>query len=357
LTRARSRLHVSAVAGEDEQPSRFLDELDPIDGERPIRRPERGLHLSELVAELRAVVTDPEAGDEVRAHAADGLAELAAAGVAGADPDSWWGIHDLSDRRGLIEPDQLARVSPSKIDAFHRCALKAFLDSHGAQEDDSAKAALGSALHEIAELADASADLAELETMMDARWSGLDFGAPWYDRVERKRASVMLDRLSSWLTSSRTELGLVARELDFRVEVGDVELAGQVDRLEVDRDGRPVVIDLKTSKTPVSVGDLAEHLQLSAYQVAIEAGGFVDAVPVTDPGGARLVELGSSRKEIERAQPPLPQAPDPLLIRRVIADVGALQRGHEFGARVNSYCPMCSARRICPAQQGQQVTQ
>ena len=31
--------------------------------------------------------------------------------------------------------------------------------------------------------------------MMDERWSGLDFGAQWYERVERKRASAMLDRL------------------------------------------------------------------------------------------------------------------------------------------------------------------
>ena len=358
-TRARHRLHVSAVAGEDEQPSRFLDELDPIDstnGERPIQRPERGLHLSELVAELRAVVTDPDAASELREHAATGLAELATAGVSGADPDTWWGVAELSDERGLIDSDESARVSPSKIDAYDRCALKAFLDSYGASEDDSAKAALGSVVHEIAELADASGDLVELEAMMNARWAGLDFGAPWYDRVERKRASVMLERLSTWLTTSRRDLQLVARELDFRVELDDVVLSGQVDRLEVDADGRPVVIDLKTSKTPVAAADLADHLQLAAYQVAIEAGGFLQVVGSAESGGAALVELGSPRKDIEKRQPPLDQAEDPSRIHRVIADVGALQRGHRFDATVNSFCPMCSSRRVCPAQQGRQVT-
>ena len=243
------------------------------------------------------------------------MAELAAAGVSGADPDSWWGVGELSDERGLIDADESARVSPSKIDAYNRCALKAFLDSYGASEDDSAKAALGSAVHEIAELADASGDLLELEAMMDARWAGLDFGAPWYDRVERKRASVMLERLSTWLTSSRRDLRLVARELDFRVELDDVVLSGQVDRLEVDAEGRPVVIDLKTSKTPVSPADLAEHLQLAAYQVAIEAGGFAEVVGSDESGGAALVELGSPRKDIEKRQPPLDagarSGPDP----------------------------------------------
>ncbi|MBN9620484.1 MAG: ATP-dependent helicase, partial [Actinobacteria bacterium] len=44
-TRARRRLVVTAVAGDEEQPSRLLDELDPTDGDRPLTRPLRGVHL------------------------------------------------------------------------------------------------------------------------------------------------------------------------------------------------------------------------------------------------------------------------------------------------------------------------
>jgi superfamily I DNA/RNA helicase len=70
-TRARERLMVSAVRGEDEQPSRFLDELDPgpagaggslVDAPRPVTRPSRALVLAELVGELRRAVCVP-AGD------------------------------------------------------------------------------------------------------------------------------------------------------------------------------------------------------------------------------------------------------------------------------------------------------
>ncbi len=53
-TRARRRLVVSAVSGEEEQPSRFLDELDPIDGDRPLTAATRGVHLRGLV--VRAAV-------------------------------------------------------------------------------------------------------------------------------------------------------------------------------------------------------------------------------------------------------------------------------------------------------------
>ena len=42
------------MAGEEQQPSRFLDELDPVDGDRPLTPPLRGVHLGALVAELRA---------------------------------------------------------------------------------------------------------------------------------------------------------------------------------------------------------------------------------------------------------------------------------------------------------------
>ncbi|MGE3254019.1 ATP-dependent helicase, partial [Pseudonocardia sp.] len=62
-TRARRTLLVSAVQGEDEQPSRFLDELDPVPAgqeDRPVHRPSRALVLAELVGELRRAVTEPD---------------------------------------------------------------------------------------------------------------------------------------------------------------------------------------------------------------------------------------------------------------------------------------------------------
>ena len=55
-SRARSKLLISAVRGEDEQPSRFLDEIESsAEDERKLHRPQRGLVLAELVGELRRV--------------------------------------------------------------------------------------------------------------------------------------------------------------------------------------------------------------------------------------------------------------------------------------------------------------
>src|SRR5207248_2480847 len=77
ITRARQRVIVTAVSGEEEQPSRFLDELDPLPDERTYGLIPRGVHLPSVVAELRAVVTDP--GDPRGREAAAALAQLAAA--------------------------------------------------------------------------------------------------------------------------------------------------------------------------------------------------------------------------------------------------------------------------------------
>ncbi|HEX6872075.1 MAG TPA: ATP-dependent helicase, partial [Micromonosporaceae bacterium] len=118
-TRARRTLLVTAVdptgtgSGGEEQPSRFLSELrvpamvrDSDDQAEPpagaessegsvsagvLRRP---LTLPALVAELRNTVTDADAPDPLRLAAASQLARLAEAGVAGADPDEWWGLRD-----------------------------------------------------------------------------------------------------------------------------------------------------------------------------------------------------------------------------------------------------------------------
>ena len=46
----------------------------------------RGLHLTDLIAELRRVVTDPAVPERTAELAAAQLARLAAAGVAGAHP-------------------------------------------------------------------------------------------------------------------------------------------------------------------------------------------------------------------------------------------------------------------------------
>ncbi len=354
VTRARERLVVTAVAGDDEQPSRFLDELDPCDGDRPLTPPQRGVHLPGVVAELRAAACDPGTPDAVRETAAGELARLAAADVPGADPATWWGLAELSDRGPVADPERPVPVSPSRIDAFLRCEVRALLQSVGGRDGDAVSAALGVLVHDIAATSPAEAEVTELERRLDERWATLDFGARWFAANERVRATGILTRLAEWLHASRRELSLVAVEEPFSVEVGDALLSGRVDRLERDAAGRLIVVDLKTGKSKPSPAEVLEHPQLAAYQLAVTAGAFPGEG--SRSGGAVLVQL-AAKGDVEQRQGPLGAAGDPDAIATTVAAIAQRLRGGEFTAIANSLCRHCDLRTSCPLHnEGRQVT-
>jgi superfamily I DNA/RNA helicase/RecB family exonuclease len=354
-TRARERLVVTAVTAEDEQPSRFLDELDPVDGERPLTPAKRGTHLSGLVAELRSVVCDPAAPEAERRLAAGELARLAAAGVRGADPDSWWGLPPLSDDAPHLDPTKPVPISPSRIEAFGKCELRALLQDLGARDGDTLSASLGTLVHEVAAEIGPDTTVEEIEAMLDERWRTLEFRADWHARNERERVTGVLGVMLRWLVASRAEgLELVAPEQEFRAPAGDAVLAGRVDRLERDDEGRLVVIDLKTGRSRVRADDVPVHPQLAAYQLAVELGGFGEG---ERSGGARLVQLAAAGRDPEQRQPPLTEAEDPTWIRTEVDRVASRLRGSQFSATVHAGCGHCDLSACCPLYpDGRQVT-
>jgi RecB family exonuclease len=215
-------------------------------------------------------------------------------------------------------------------------------------------ASLGTLVHEIAATAPPGATQHELEEMLDQQWAALDFGATWFARNERGRASRILEVLLDWLVASRADLELVGIEKPFRAQVGDALLTGQVDRLERDDDGRLVVVDFKTSKSRVKADELPVYPQLGAYQLAVESGGFGEGERT---GGARLVQLANPSGGAEQRQDSLAEADDPDWIRAEVGYVAARMRGAEFTARANSYCGNCDLQKCCPLYPaGRQVT-
>jgi ATP-dependent exoDNAse (exonuclease V) beta subunit len=351
-TRARNRLVVTAVSGEDEQPSRLLDEVDPLDGERPLTQALRGVHLPGLVAELRAVACAPDEPEPQRRAAASELARLSHAGVAGADPDEWWGLAELSTDAGVA--DVPVRVSPSRVESFLSCELRALMKDLGVADDKAIAASLGIVVHDLASRAPDDQSLEEFERQLQDVWDDIDFGASWFAANERARASTMLERLVSWLRASREQLTRLAVEQDFSVEVGDAIIAGRVDRLERDADGGLVVVDLKTGKSKPRDTEMQAHPQLGTYQLAIEHGAFAEHG--TTAGGAVLVQLGASGRSVEQWQLPLAQSDDPQWARRAVDHVAARMQGSEFDAIENSRCHLCEVRTCCPLQvQGRQV--
>ncbi|HTK64950.1 MAG TPA: ATP-dependent DNA helicase [Pseudonocardia sp.] len=369
-TRARDTLLVSGVRGEEEQPSRFLDELEPTpeaenDGVRPVSRPPRALVLAELVGELRRAVCGPDSGADPgrRVRAAVQLARLAEAGVPGAHPDSWYGLAETSTDDPLRDPDQPAPVSPSDVEKIMKCPLRWALERHGGDDGAALPSVTGTLVHALVQASAGGAGEAEIEQALRQAWAGVDAGAPWFSRRELDRVRGMLSGFRRWFDESRAGadrpgLTQVAVEQDVELALAAgpegpaLLLRGRVDRLEVDAEGRPVIVDVKTSKTAVSKDEAAVHPQLAVYQLAAALGAFGEVLDgrVAQPGGGRLLFLAdrsAKGQAKERFQPGL--APEELdQWRQELHSCAAATRSAAFEARENGDCERCPVRTSCP---------
>ncbi|RNI21061.1 ATP-dependent helicase [Flexivirga caeni] len=352
VTRASARLLVTAVRSEDEQPSPYLDLVDPLDRPdnpdalREFTEVARPTTLSAVVAELRQELA--VGAGEQRTRAAAQLARLAAAGVRGADPAQWWALRELTDDRPLRAPDQRVQVSPSRVESFGECGLRWLLTSAGGEGPDVGAAALGTLVHEVAqEFADS--DPEAMAAALDERWARLGLGDSWVSEQQRTTAQQMLTRLVGYLDEARAQgWAPVGVEIPFDVLVGRAHLTGRVDRLE-QRDGRLRVIDLKTGSSKPTAAELETNPQLGAYQVAIAEGGFEQG---TTSGGAALVQVGKAagKTAATQVQAPLEEQTEPRWAYQLIEETADGMSAATFTAQLNKRCRTCAVRKSCPLQ-------
>ena len=373
VSRARELLVCTAVSSEDDQPSSFLDFVAPLGPEeerRPFTQVERPMTLRALVAELRQhAQLDGTAQAE---EAARVLAHLAAEdpAVAGAHPDSWWGLAPLTSSEAVVPPGGTVSVSPSKVETVQKSPLDWFVQAAGGEPATDFARSLGTLVHAIAQdMPDASG--AEYVAELVRRWPALGMKDNWEGRLDFQRAETMVRKLAQYVLSMRGEgRSLLGVEQDFEVALGHVVvdeaspreavLRGQVDRLEIDGEGRLVVVDLKTGKRQPGKDDLARHPQLGAYQAAVLAGGF-DAAEGSDgglSGGAVLAQLGTGaiNPAIQQQEPLDPQENWAL---DMVKEAAAVMGGKEFiarhdpakgshgghGCRLPEVCPLCARGR------------
>ena len=363
VTRARKRLVVTAVGGDDteERPSRFLNELLPgaIEQSRLDERT-RWLSLPALVADLRSVVADPSRPEALRRAAAGHLARLARAGVRGARPDNWYAITALSDAGPAFAGDEQITISPSQVETFTTCGLRWLLASAvGAREGGPDEySTMGKVVHAVAEMAGADDGIDEVHVAerLDEIWNDLEFRSTWYSEKQREQAARMVDKFLAWHRDNPNEV--VALEESFKVDLGRVVIKGRIDRAERDRQGRAVIIDVKTSSTAVPEDELARHPQLGVYQYAVMLGAF-ERHGLIEPGGAKLVQVGRAAfatRAREQVQPPPSQDEDPEWPKKLVEVVATGMAGDVFRARANDKCRTCPVRSCCPVHdEGGQV--
>jgi len=370
VSRARELLVCTAVSSEDDQPSSFLDFVAPLGpGEetRVFTQVERPMTLRALVAELRQHAQLDGKDSAQAEEAARVLAHLSSAepAVAGAHPDSWWGLAPLTSAEAVVPPGETVSVSPSKVETVQKSPLDWFVQAAGGEPATDFARSLGTLVHAIAQdMPDASGS--EYVAELVHRWPALGMKDNWEGRLDFERAEAMVRKLAQYVLSMRGEgRSLLGVEQDFEVALGEVVvdqaapreavLRGQVDRLEVDDEGRLVVVDLKTGKRQPGKDELSRHPQLGAYQAAVLAGGFDAAQGGRGlSGGAVLAQLGTGAKNpaIQQQEPLDPQENWAL---DMVKGAAAVMGGSEFiarhdpakgshgghGCRLPEVCPLC----------------
>ena len=418
-TRARRRLIATAVADQDTVPSRFLFELAGSVDELPAGWPveldgsqRRGLHLTDLIAELRRVVTDPLVPARTGQLAAAQLARLAAAGVAGAHPRDWYGLADRSTEDPPVADGASVTVSPSAVESLTLCALRGVLERRGARGGSSQQQIEGIVVHALVDGLAKGVARAELLTEMERFLSVQTQLPPWLLARTRRALEAMLTAAQTWIADLPDGRSLAGSEVRLDVAIPPdaqqegltgsrpVRLEGRADRLDRASDGSLIVVDFKTGATVPSKASVAENAQLAVYQLALELGAadglnepaagvlaesgpagevadepydgepppddaFEDgllpagdpagAMPGPRPGGAELVFLRSGSPNV-RQQPALtPEGA--VLWRRTVREAAQRLASSVSVAQENRYCERCPVRTSCPLQpEGRAVT-
>jgi RecB family exonuclease len=143
-----------------------------------------------------------------------------------------------------------------------------------------------------------------------------------------------------------------------------VRLNGYADRLELDADGRVVVVDLKTTKDKPTGPQLQRHVQLGVYQYAVDHGALDDlALLAPDDGGlsggAELVQLGlpDGDAAVVQQQPAYGDDGDErTTLRAQMERASSLVRAETFPAVSGDHCRDCDFKPICPIQGAGSVT-
>lgn len=385
VSRARQQVTCTAVFSLDEAPSELLSiyaPLPPEQEERSLTQVRRPMTLRSLVAELRQAAEAQQLSPAKAQAAARLLARLsdtaqtAGRPVAGASPEHWWGLLPLSSTGAAFSPKAPVPLSPSQVGTIHSSPLDWFVSAARAEEASSTAQSLGTLIHSICEDYP-QGTYSQLEAALTERLPSLGLDPEdWETQQLLERAQKMLGKFASYVGTLDEKEGrrLLGVEGSFQVLVTgparQALLTGRVDRVEQDRLGRLVIIDIKTGKTKPKEREIERFPQLAVYQVALAEGAAPQLLkqaqsapaspsdlPANPSGGAVLLQIGDKNQKFS-AQTQEALEPDESWAWDLVHQAAELISGASIQARHDPANPWdCRLPQICPlCQQGRQIT-
>ena len=335
-------------------PAEQLSSSDQLSPAEQLSALPRVLALEPLIAELRDVVTDPTQRHHRRVSAARNLAAMAEAGIFGSHPVDWWGMAEpttmerVTDRRGGIS------LSPSKLDNIDNCALKTFFDDNRGAQEETNPMRVGTVVHAIAQAIvqqDLSLEDAQYAARTALKWAVV--GPAFEVNAALERWEQGIANLHSWITETCTQTEGTEWEVEQQLDTTlgtlptgeEVFLRGRIDLMATDADGRVVVYDFKTGKTPKTAAEAQASRQLGAYQFLVHVNRG------KQPYGAHLIYPATSEGKLKKSSQP-DFSPEQLAETRqnLLAAAEQISEPVQIATPGDAQCKYCSYHLICPAK-------
>lgn len=335
-------------------PAEQLSSSDQLSPAEQLSALPRVLALEPLIAELRDVVTDPTQRHHRRVSAARNLAAMAEAGIFGSHPVDWWGMAEpttmerVTDRRGGVS------LSPSKLDNIDNCALKTFFDDNRGAQEETNPMRVGTVVHAIAQAIvqqDLSLEDAQYAARTALKWAVV--GPAFEVNAALERWEQGIANLHSWITETCTQTEGTEWEVEQQLDTTlgtlptgeEVFLRGRIDLMATDADGRVVVYDFKTGKTPKTAAEAQASRQLGAYQFLVHVNRGKQAY------GAHLIYPATSEGKLKKSSQP-DFSPEQLAETRqnLLAAAEQISEPVQIATPGDAQCKYCSYHLICPAK-------
>lgn len=245
-------------------------------------------------------------------------------------------------------------LSPSKVASFKDCALAfRFSTIDRLPEPPSPPAAKGTLVHKALELLfwdhpQGSRSLAAGLDCLNRAWSMLrpdpefaDLGMEPEEEIQfRTEAEQLLRRYFQLEDPDR--IHVLGTELMLQAQLGDMQLRGIIDRLELDRDGRLVVTDYKTGRVPPQSREQARLGGVHFYAYLCEK-----ALGVR-PARVQLLYLA---EPMSISTTPSDQSIKGMAVRAqaIWAAVERACREEDFRPHPSGLCNFCAYQAYCPA--------
>ena len=374
VSRATNRLFAVAVESHEERPSPLLELITPA-AERPdaSSREVRLLTDAALVAELRRSLENelhdkPGQQPSLRAaQAAQALAHLAASGVRAADPQSWWGLPELSTQEPVFAQDEPLPISPSAVEAAITQPLQWFTSRAGGTEPAEFSRMLGTLIHQIAEQYCTEVEPSVLHQVLEERWHTLRMEG-WEAQAQKNLAREMLTKLAKYQQREfHREVVAVeaqgAAELTLHHQGQDYQLriSGSMDRIERHQ-GQLRIIDLKTGNHLPTPADTQRNPQLGIYQLLVALDPQLSQLGEVQE--AALLNIRKNQTAALRSQDPVPAEDRQTWVYQQLRSAAQVMTAQLFESRHEASAPSsgkynrCRVGPLCPlCDDTRQVTQ